>query len=375
MNKIIFLLCLFHTCLSYCQNIQIGLFPEKDIRSLVFSVVKGNYTVISDESIIREIHSGEIFFVNAEGNSLVVSDSINEIGRFDKLLIKGIENENIFQLKLISPLSLSYDYDDDLILSVKVSDINVINKVDIEKYIAGVIEAEGGSNAGSEYYKAQSVLARTYLYRNMVRHGADGFNLCNAEHCQAYKGKSMLNHQIYDDVKSTSMLVLTDLENNLIFAPYHSNCGGITGTADLVWQNHMHCLQSVNDPFCLESRNSSWEKTILLDDWKKYLEKNSAGNEIEKKVVYTFVNENRKKSFSLENSEISLKKIREDFSLKSSFFSISCDGEIIKFKGRGYGHGVGMCQEGAIEMAKVGYTYIDIIHFYFQDVLIQPYKK
>ena len=66
--------------------------------------------------------------------------------------------------------------------------------------------------------------------------------------------------------------------------------------------------------------------------------------------------------------KIPLKTIRADFKLKSTYFSIEQLGDSVKFNGRGYGHGVGLCQEGAMRMAKLKYPYKDILQFYFKDV-------
>ena len=85
--------------------------------------------------------------------------------------------------------------------------------------------------------------------------------------------------------------------------------------------------------------------------------------------------EKRKQYFIDGKKKVTFRQIREKFSLKSSFFSIRQDGAQIVFDGKGYGHGIGMCQIGAMEMAKVGYTYVDIIHFYFQHVKMCDYRE
>lgn len=363
--------CFVCSTVSFAQQVKIGIYPDKEIQAVVFSVVSGNYSLILNDKIVKNIYPGSIFFVSKNNDQILINDSNEIIGASERIELKGNEINNQFQIKSVLPPTISSDFDGNLILQIVNNRIQIINLVDAEKYITGVVEAEGGSNAMPEYYKAQAVLVRTYMYRNMYRHGADGFNLCNNQHCQAYKGRSMLNNKIYEAVKLTSGLVLTDFSNQLLFAPYHSNCGGITGTSDLVWQNHEPCLQPVKDPFCAAGHNSNWTKKILYSEWVSYLNKNGL-NELFLK--YPFTNETRKKEISNGNSFILLKKIRDDFNLKSTFFSISRVNEYVLFKGKGYGHGVGLCQEGAIEMANVGFTYIDILHFYFRDVLIQPFK-
>ena len=67
--------------------------------------------------------------------------------------------------------------------------------------------------------------------------------------------------------------------------------------------------------------------------------------------------------------------MRERFGLRSAYYALEDTGSEIIFKGKGYGHGVGMCQQGAMEMARVGYTWKDIIHFYFQAVQLRDYRE
>lgn len=70
-------------------------------------------------------------------------------------------------------------------------------------------------------------------------------------------------------------------------------------------------------------------------------------------------------------TNIPLRKIREDFHLKSTFFNICIAEDSVLFSGRGFGHGVGLCQEGAMQMASLGFSAIDILRFYFKDVRIE----
>jgi stage II sporulation protein D len=233
------------------QVIRIGLFPDENIRSLVFSNVKGIYSLYADGTYLLNILPGEIYYATIADNKIQLSNKMQNIGSFSKLETRQADNESAFQLKPVSPVLASADYDGDLILIPSGNYFQIINGIDLEKYVAAVIEAEGGSNAHLEYYKAQAILIRTYAIKNMYRHGAQNYNLCSSVHCQAYKGKSMLNKQIYEAAFSTSGLVLTDKDSNLITAPYHSNCGGLTCSADVAWQKRLPCLISIHDPFCV----------------------------------------------------------------------------------------------------------------------------
>ncbi|NJM14968.1 MAG: hypothetical protein HC896_05930 [Bacteroidales bacterium] len=83
---------------------------------------------------------------------------------------------------------------------------------------------------------------------------------------------------------------------------------------------------------------------------------------------FTFEQPYRIRYYIHKSAELSFAKIRNDYDLKSSWFSVNDNGREILLLGRGYGHGVGFSQEGAMEMDKAGYSYIDIIHYYFQNV-------
>jgi stage II sporulation protein D len=82
----------------------------------------------------------------------------------------------------------------------------------------------------------------------------------------------------------------------------------------------------------------------------------------------------RKKYFILDKDSIKMSKIREDWGFKSSFFDMFPDGDSILIWGKGFGHGIGMSQEGAMKMARDGYSYQDILQFYFNGVRIMDYR-
>ena len=371
-NKICLLFCLIiiFSGSLYAQQIKVGLFPDKDVKSLIFSVVEGNYDLYLNNNYIKQLMPGEIYLLSVTDNDFILSDGEKQYHRITNVELKGTSVSNVFQLKLTSPATYSSDFDDDLLIDKINNDLVIVNRVDLNKYIAGVIEAEGGGNAPFEYYKAQAILVRTYALRNTYRHASDGYNVCNNEHCQAYKGRSLLNKQIHGAVFETVNLVLTDTSGNLITAPFHSNCGGSTSTSEMVWQTHNSCLYSVKDPFCTGSKNATWTKQISLDNWMEYLRRNGFSRSDIKSEKLTFLHDQRVKNYVAGHSEIPFRKIREDLGLKSAFFNVEAKGKYVLLSGRGYGHGVGLCQEGAMEMARVGYCYTDILHFYFQNVKI-----
>jgi stage II sporulation protein D len=90
---------------------------------------------------------------------------------------------------------------------------------------------------------------------------------------------------------------------------------------------------------------------------------------------YSFSQLTRQNDYRIGNFSLPFRQIRNDLNLRSTFFSVFREGELIVFKGRGYGHGVGLCQEGAMVMAARGFKFSDIIGFYYSGVIISDIKN
>ncbi len=358
---------------GFTQKLNIAVFHKNNIKALIFSTLSGKYNILGDEILVKSPNPADKYFITAENNVISISNNEKSLGVFKKLEFAATDNSGIFQLKPTLPLMDTREYDDDLVIISKNGNLQIINKINIEKYISGVVETEGGSYAPLEFYKSQAILTRTYAIKNMYKHSGNGFSLCDGIHCQAYKGKSRNNLAIRA-VEETKGMVLIDIQNNLITTPYHSNCGGLTSNASDVWQKDLPYLVKIKDPFCTQSKNAVWIKKISVKDWESYLRKCGIYIENSKSTDYDFNQSVRKRYYRFKNQKVLLTRIRNDWNLKSTFFSITSDGNTLTLTGKGFGHGVGLCQEGAIEMARVGYTYKDILHFYFRNIRIANYK-
>ena len=219
-------------------------------------------------------------------------------------------------------------------------------------------------------------MCRTFAFQDIERHIEEGFNLCDGVHCQAFNGKSRQNEIILQSVLATRNNVIVTKDNELITAAFHSNSGGITEDAKNVWVTDLPYLKSVNDPFSLKGKNMHWEKIISRAKWETYLKQHNfyiKGDE--KPGYYSCQQKTREQYYRVGLDILSYQRIRKEWLLRSAFFSVYDDGKNITIKGKGYGHGVGMSQEGAMEMSKAGYSYSDIIHFYFRDVKIVGFQS
>lgn len=357
------------------QPIDIGLFQDHLVRAAVVYCSSGNYQLLIDGELMRRFEEGNILYLTLEEGQVKVLDGERDFGYADRVELRSLSIESVLRVRSISPELDSRLYDDNLLVIASDRYLTLVNQVDLDKYLAGVIEAEAGPNSDKEFYKAQSILCRTFALKEMDRHLTEGFSLCDGSHCQAFKGKSTKNPEILEAIVETSGIILADYNFKLITAAYHANSGGQTQRASDVWLTDMDYLQSVVDPYSLHQPLAKWQDTISFADWKAYLLKNGmkSVSKIPDEIIYV-EQMRRKKYFILDKDSIRMSKIREDWGFKSSFFDMFPSGDSVLVWGKGFGHGIGMSQEGAMKMANDGFSYQDILKFYFNDVRIMDYR-
>jgi stage II sporulation protein D len=142
-----------------------------------------------------------------------------------------------------------------------------------------------------------------------------------------------------------------------------------------VWLTSQPYLKRVVDTFCLSSKNAVWRKSFSLIDWFEFLKKSGYNGSTDDPVALSFVQKSRLVDYKTGSFTIPLRTIRTDMNLRSTFFSVVSEGDSVILKGKGYGHGVGLCQEGAMVMAAKGFSYREIIDFYYFGVLITDIKN
>jgi stage II sporulation protein D len=360
---------------SLAQPVEVGLFQDHLVKAAVVYCSSGNYQLLLEGELRLRLEEGDILYLTLEDGKVKVLDAEQDFGYASHVELRSLSAESVFRVRSITPELESQIYDDNLIVIPEDRFLTLVNQVDLDKYLAGVVEAEAGSNAEKEFYKAQSILCRTYALKQMDRHTNEGFSLCDGPHCQTYKGRSMGNPEILEAIIETSGLILADYNFKLITAAYHSNSGGQTQRASDVWLSDVDYLQSVVDPYSLHQSHAKWQDTISFEEWKDYLLKNGmrSVSRIPEEIIY-IEQMQRKKYFILDKDSIKLTKIREDWGFQSAFFDMFPDGGNVLVWGKGFGHGIGMSQEGAMKMARDGFTYQDIMQFYFHEVRLMDYR-
>lgn len=262
------------------------------------------------------------------------------------------------------------------------SGFNVINMLPLEQYLYGVVPREIG--AGTQdimtAIEAQAICARSYAISRFGSHRRQGFDIYGDTRDQAYSGMARESRYCTEAVNNTRGMVAFS-GDELLDARYSSTCGGRTANSEDVWSTAIPYLRSTRDapcigaPYCASSPHYTWEKVIpapqfystiynaipsgvTIRSWSLDINRQS------KRVVKMVVNTNGG------NFDIRGSTLRSAFSLKSTYFTIRERGEEIIFDGHGWGHGVGMCQYGAMEMSRRGKSARQILRHYYKDAWV-----
>jgi stage II sporulation protein D len=358
----------FVFCLLSSQ-VKVRLFTDINPDYAILTVSSGQYLIsnFSGRSISTKIGEpiaiaryNEKIFIKVRNGGSLTGDSVE---------IKGVTGEDHFSLRINEAGSVKRNFSGDLKCFSDMETLLLINTCEIEEYIAGVVKAEGGSGKNEEYFRTQAIIARTYTYKYFDKHYIDRYNLCDDTHCQAFNGLTA-DSLIINAVLHTRGQVITTPDSLLIISAFHSNCGGETSPSEYAWVMNQSYLTRVADPYCQASRNALWERRISMKEWTDFLRKNGYSGILSDPSVFNFNQTSRVPDYVSGTFTIPLRTMRTALNLRSTFFSVFAEGDSFLIKGRGYGHGVGLCQEGAMEMAVKGFTFKEIINFYYSGVKI-----
>lgn len=345
------------------QEMEIGMFH-------VYKVTKLRFKSSDAFTLGAGIPKAKEFILDKRGSKIEIYADGSLLGVFDSLNFKMPLN-HLIEIKPLSPRIRSKNISGPIRVKVQGDRIVTVNTVSLEDYLAGVIRAEGGMYKPLEYYKAQAVISRTYVLSHQHRHVEDGFHLCDNVHCQVYFGVVNVP-EIQLACLSTQDEIIIDKNYNLITASFYSNSGGETVNSEDVWVKPLPYLRAKEDSFSIHQPNYKWTKTYKKEEWYKIL-KNDFNVPISDTFDFSLLKhtpEERVLYLGDSSLNISLKELRYALRLRSTNFQVFEKGEEVILKGKGFGHGVGLAQEGAMNMAQQGYSYSTILHFYYQDIFL-----
>jgi stage II sporulation protein D len=282
-------------------------------------------------------------------------------------------------------------------------DILAVNVLGVEDYLRGVLPYELGTvdREALEALKAQAIVARTYAYKRMMRGGNPDFHIYSDVQDQVYKG--VRGEYLLSDraVWETRGMAVTHADT-LALCYYYSTCGGRTASKDEVWGGERISYlisrpdtDDTGDPYCLASRYATWHQEWGLPQLSGILRRNlrSAGvpdypsfSGLKSIDVLQRASCGRVRllRFGTDRGPVQVKgdKVRwamrpgdaESKILPSAWFDVKTEGGRVTAEGRGFGHGVGLCQVGAIGRARAKQNFREIIEAYYLGVQIVEFK-
>jgi stage II sporulation protein D len=235
----------------------------------------------------------------------------------------------------------------------------------LEQYVAAVLQGESAGFRSDEALKAMAVAARTYAVHFGSRHGLEGFDFCDTTHCQDVR---------LGNESPRARAAVAATEGELLWfegrpaATYYSrSCGGeIEDARSLDPDLHAPYLRRRHDDYCVRNPDE-WQSEISKADLTRALNR-----QVNALTVAARSNSGRVQTLLVNNRPISATDFRFAVGrtlgwdkIRSDLYQLEDLGNRISFRGRGQGHGVGLCQSGADRMGEQAHTYREILAFYY----------
>lgn len=252
----------------------------------------------------------------------------------------------------------------------------VVNELPLEEYVTGSVQAEAGEGMPLEMLKAQAIVARTYAAYHRRLNAGKPYEIVATTVHQQYAGRVSGDSPVWRAVRVTRGQVLL-WEGDLFPAFYHTDSGGHTEDPRVVFAaTNMPALPPVRVVFPSDSPHHTWTLDLPLVALESALHRGGMG------VGRVVALEVLERSVSLRVTRIAVRGSARsvvlrgnDFRrlvgydvLKSTLFAVAVEGNLVRFAGRGYGHGVGLDQAAAKSMAELGYSARQILQFYYPGV-------
>ncbi len=252
--------------------------------------------------------------------------------------------------------------------------ISVVNEINVEDYLKGVLPWEANPSWPAEALKAQAVASRTFAIFKSIQHQDEKSSLSKDILSQVYKGKSLENPKTDQAIEATRGEILT--YNGKIFPAYfHSTCGGHTTRADYVWPVQKHpAMHGVSCNFCWQSKHYRWRAEYSRTEIETALKKRGIRVTGITKIVPSEIDSSgRTHQFMIYHKQGKTKVNANEMRIwlgpmrfKSTLLQpIQRRGIKFIFQGKGWGHGVGLCQYGMKGLSDLGYSYRQILDYYY----------
>jgi len=363
-----------------------------------------NYGPFSGSVMVREVTAGAAVILNGEGEKNYKSlnaglSVINGSGREVSLdtvaspsvrtAVRKITLSGDSDLNLISYTGSdgSKRYRGSIEFRVESGRLTVINELNIEDYLRGVVASEMPASWPVEALKAQAVAARNFALQRVETTRGSSYNVtCNMS-SQVYGGYDAESPATNKAVEDTSGIVMLS-GGNLVAAFFHSSSGGFTENSEDIWLEKLPYLRWKADPFDKNEAYYNWQINYTVDQLKdklagagykfgkvidlQELDRTSSGARVKKIAVKGEGAAGEPLTVEIYNAD----NIRIALGLKSALFTFvkkydknkNLTG--VSFTGSGWGHGLGISQYGVRGMAEAGYNYQDILKYYYTGAIL-----
>jgi stage II sporulation protein D len=246
-----------------------------------------------------------------------------------------------------------------------------------ERYVIAALAGEAAPDEPPQSLRALAVAIRTFALTNLNRHQPDSFNLCDSTHCQALRFTTP-RPEVEQAVRDTAGETLW-FGSKRATIYYTQSCGGQTESASNLWPaEHEPYLTAHPDPYCIRRTPANWHAQITLaelttiahqQNWHlpttiesiRITKRTSTG----RALTLELTGHGQTAQLSASSLHFALDRELGWNQLRSDWYTVTLADAALHFDGKGYGHGVGLCQTGAHQMATEGHTYREILAFYF----------
>lgn len=371
MRRLIVVLFAIATLPAVGREIRVNLYSDLKVVTAFLKVEKGSYGIYQNDEEVVDVDHRSLMTVSIIKGFLEVKANGQSREMSGSFIIKTELPNSVIRIRVDDDERL---YRGSVMVQVRDGRMYLINVVELDDYVAGVVESEGGHHQHREYLKAQVLIARTYALKHLNTYDRLGYDLNDGVDHQVYKSMAYAKNAylVYKAVLMTKGEVLVDEQGKFLTAAYHSNSGGETCNSEDVWSSALPYLRSVEDTFSVGMPHYGWTAEIDRVEWTKYIK--SVCPDLEPDSLYAYLDfEQSERWLRLPCSDESMrmKDMRNHFGLNSAFFDVATKGNTVYLSGRGFGHGVGLSQEGAMKMAQLGMRYNEILLHYYRGARIE----
>lgn len=260
--------------------------------------------------------------------------------------------------------------------------LRAINTLNLEDYLKGVLYHEVSHRWPMEAIKAQAIVSRTFALYQAEQNKDKYYYLKSDVSSQVYGGVYAEKYRTNKAIQQTKGKVLI-YRKKILPAFFHATCGGRTEDVSMLWKLNLKPLKGIRCPYCINSPHFKWERKVELIDIEEALIKKGYKVSGLKSISIKGINRSgRAKDIIIKAKNKKLFLSAKDFRhivgprlIKSINFEVKIKGDDAYFTGKGWGHGVGMCQWGAFAMAKKREKAKDILELYYPGARISRFSS